>query len=111
MPTAVSEGGSFRVTDKPAASDWQAEIEVIGERTRETLALLRQLVEMLLPKGDDPDKPKLEDLIAAMVAQQARIVALLAQQGAHISTILELLTRRDEGGAGMRQPMNGGLRS
>jgi hypothetical protein len=40
----------------------------------ETLALLRQLVEMLLLKGD-PDKPKLEDLLAALIAQQARILA------------------------------------
>ena len=35
------------------------EISTIAEQQRETLALLRQLIEMLLPEVD-PDKPKLE---------------------------------------------------
>lgn len=70
-------------TDQDRGDD----LAVIREQTRETIALLRQLVEMLLPKGD-PDKPKLEDLLSALVAQQARTLLLLKQLSADISALV-----------------------
>lgn len=64
------------------------DLAVIREQTRETLALLRQLVEMLLPRGD-PDAPKLEDLIAALVAQQREILLILKHLAGDMSTLLD----------------------
>jgi hypothetical protein len=61
-PGRLGEPQSARLV--PA--DVRDEISTIAEQQRETLALLRQLIEMLLPKVD-PDKPKLEDLIAVLV--------------------------------------------
>jgi len=60
------------------------EITVISAQQRQILALLRQLIEMLLPKAD-PGKPKLEDLIAGLVGQQTRILVLLTQIGSDVS--------------------------
>jgi hypothetical protein len=64
------------------------EIAVIGEQQRETLALLRQLIELLLPKAG-LDKPKLEDLMAALVGQQTRMLVLLQQIGSDVSGLLD----------------------
>jgi hypothetical protein len=64
------------------------DLAVIREQTRETLALLRQLIEMLLPKGD-PDAPKLEDLIAALVAQQREMLLLLKHLASDMSDLLD----------------------
>ena len=86
MPAASSEHSSA----DPSAGELAADIDVIKEQTRDTLALLRQLVEMLLPKGD-PDKPKLDDLIAALVAQQARILAIVGQLRLDMASVLDLL--------------------
>lgn len=71
-PGRLGEPQSARLV--PA--DVRDEISTIAEQQRETLALLRQLIEMLLPKVD-PDKPKLEDLIAVLVGQQTRMLMLL----------------------------------
>jgi hypothetical protein len=83
MPQASSE----RSNADPAAVEQAGEVEIIKEQTRETLALLRQLLEMLLPKSD-PDKPRLEDLIAALVAQPARILAIVGQLRVDMAAVL-----------------------
>lgn len=72
----------------PATAARDDDLAVIREQTRETLALLRQLIEMLLPKGD-PDAPKLEDLLAALVAQQREILLILKHLASDISTLLD----------------------
>ncbi|MDE1905046.1 MAG: hypothetical protein KGH75_01165 [Rhodospirillales bacterium] len=67
---------------KPAAAapqDSVAEVlAILREESREQLELLRTLVRLLLPKADD-DGPKLEDLIAALVAQQRDILLAIRQ--------------------------------
>ena len=83
-PGRLGEPQSARLV--PA--DVRDEISTIAEQQRETLALLRQLIEMLLPKVD-PDKPKLEDLIAVLVGQQTRMLMLLKQIGANTSELLD----------------------
>ena len=111
MPQAVSDGNDPKVADKFNGADFADDLDVIKEQTRATLALLRQLIEMLLPKGD-PDKPKLEDLIAALVAQQARILAIVGQLAVDISAVLELLAPLMGESLPRRQPTkNGGFRS
>ena len=105
MPQAVSEGGDRKVADKLNGADLAENLDVIKEQTRETLALLRLLIEMLLPKGD-PDKPKLEDLIAALVAQQAQILAIAGQLAVNISAVLDLLGPAHGRGANQLPPKN-----
>ena len=105
MPQASSEHGS-----SDPAEELAGDVEIIKEQTRDTLALLRQLVEMLLPKGD-PDKPKLEDLLAALIAQQARILAIVGQLRLDMAAVLELLPAPGGGLPGKQQPPNGGLQS
>jgi hypothetical protein len=110
MAGAPSERGGPPIADNSTAADIADDLDIIRQQTRESLLLLRQLIEMLLPKGD-PDKPKLEDLIAALVAQQARILAIVAQLGMDMSAVLDLLAPVNGSSPGGRQPTNGSLRS
>lgn len=80
--------GQNRDDSGSASAARNDDLGVIREQTRETLALLRQLVEMLLPRGD-PDAPKLEDLIAALVAQQREILLILKLLASDVSTLLD----------------------
>jgi hypothetical protein len=92
------------VIDAAAAED----LTVIREQTREILELVRNLVGLLLPK-DDGDGPKLEDLIAALIAQQRDILVATRQIQ---SDIQALLKRADGGGRGGAEAghVNGGAR-
>lgn len=96
MDTPTS-GHSRQPLSPPAARSTMTDrIAVIAEQQRETLALLRQLIEMLLP-GADPGKPKLEDLIAALVGQQTRMLVLLTQIGSDVSALLDRFAPEDGG--------------
>ena len=83
---------------------------VIREQTRETLALMRQLIELLLPKGD-PEKPKLEDLIAALIAQQARTLMVCQQISTDIQGLIERSAPESGGQLNGHKGANGALRS
>lgn len=79
---------------KPAAPVSEEE-GAVGEQlaalraeTHEILELVRSLVSLLLPKGSD-DGPTLEDLIAALVAQQRDILVAVRQIQADQSVLLE----------------------
>jgi hypothetical protein len=109
MPAEQERSGT-RLAVETAGADIAAEIAIVREQTRETLALLRQLVQMLLPDAD-PDRPKLEDLIAALVAQQGRILAVVGQLSQDLSAVLDLLAPVDGSVPGRPRPRNGGLRS
>ena len=100
----------------PAAgpADPPDDLAVIREQTRETLELLRALVAALLNK---PEKtgPTLEELIAALVAQQRDALILLRQIALDQGAILDRLppqpdfgdrpaTNGHAGGDGARQP-------
>ncbi len=73
-----------------APADPPDDLAVIREQTRETLELLRALVTALLNK---PEKsgPTLEDLIAALVAQQRDALILLRQIALDQNAILDRL--------------------
>ena len=86
------------------------DLAVIREQTRDILALMRQLIELLLPKGD-PDGPKLEDLIAALVAQQARTLMVCQQISTDVQVLLERQGPGTDGQAGDSLGVNGALRS
>jgi hypothetical protein len=82
------QAGQNRDDNGGSTSTRDDDLAIIREQTRETLALLRQLIEMLLPKGD-PDAPKLEDLIAALVAQQREMLLILKQLATDTSAVLD----------------------
>lgn len=73
MSEATRAGGPA-ATDPSMAED----LTVVREQTREILELVRSLVAMLLPR-DDGEGPKLEDLIAALIAQQRDILVAIRQ--------------------------------
>ncbi len=79
------------------------DIAVIREQTRETVALLRQLTEMLLPKGD-PNAPKLEDLIAALVTQQREMLRWVKQVAADQTVLMEHVMGEDRPPAAHSMP-------
>lgn len=64
------------------------QLTALRAETHEILELVRSLVALLLPKGSD-DGPKLEDLIAALVAQQRDILVATRQIQADMLVLLE----------------------
>lgn len=93
----------------PAPSDVRDAIAVTGAQQTETLTVLRQLIEMLFPRGD-PDKPRLEDLIASLVGQQTRMLILLPQIATDVAGVLDRLAPEGEGRPDRQQAGNGGAR-
>ena len=93
-----------------AEQDRDDDLAVIREQTRDILALMRQLIELLLPKGD-PDGPKLEDLIAALVAQQARTLMVCQQISTDVQVLLERQGLGPDGQADDHLGVNGAFRS
>ncbi len=73
------------------------DLTVIREQTRESLELLRSLVALMLPQGDR-EGPTLEDLIAALVAQQRQMIAGIDR----IEAALQRLVEGADGGRGSR---------
>jgi hypothetical protein len=93
MRQAKSPGRGTTQPEKPGEGGVSDDdLEVIREQTREILVLLRQLIEMLLPRGD-PDGPKLEDLLAALIGLQRETLAVVRQTSADVSALLD---RRSE---------------
>ena len=86
------------------------DLGVIRQQTRDILALMRQLIELLLPKGD-PDGPKLEDLIAALVVQQARTLMVCQQISTDVQVLLERQGLGPDGQADHHLGVNGAFRS
>jgi len=84
-------------------ADRDAELAAIRKQNGEILALLRKLIEMLLPKGES-DGLKLEDLIAQLLALQ-RENLFVARQG--FADVLAVLERDGHGHADGRVPANG----
>lgn len=71
----------------PAPSD---DLAVIREQTRESLELLRALVALLVNKPAH-EGPTLEDLLAALLAQQRDMLILLKQISSDQNAILDRL--------------------
>lgn len=97
-------GAPPQAIDPAAAED----LTVIREQTREILELVRNLVGLLLPK-DDGEGPKLEDLIAALIAQQRDILVATRQ----IQSDIQALLKRDGqrlGDSAEPNEINGGAR-
>lgn len=72
----------------PAELSVEEQLAALRAEMHELLELVRSLVSLLLPKGSD-DGPKLEDLIAALVAQQRDILIAVRQIQADQLELLE----------------------
>jgi len=86
------------------------QLGALRAETHEILELVRSLVSLLLPKGDD-DGPKLEDLIAALVAQQRDILIAVRQIQADQFVLLERSGGAKPKPPGAPGPSNGGARA
>ena len=72
---------------RPADDGIEARLAVIARDTSELLELLRSLVALLLAKEAGHDGPQLEDLVAALVAQQRDVLAALRLLQADVTAI------------------------
>ena len=82
------------------------DLTIIREQTRETIALLRQLVEMLLPKSDQ-GAAKLEDVLAELVTQQRETLIRVKQIVTAQSVLMDHLMGDDSPSLNGRHPGNG----
>jgi hypothetical protein len=82
-PWATSSAEAQRQPNEAAADT----LGIILDQTRETLELVRSLVALLLQQHGDSDGPKLEDLIAALVAQQRNILVCVHQVQADLTAL------------------------
>jgi hypothetical protein len=81
-----------------AAADPPDDLAIIREQTRECLELLRALVGLLVNKPER-EGPTLEDLIAALIAQQRDALVLLRQIADDQGTLLDRLPALPTGSA------------
>lgn len=88
MDRPAPEHTGSHAAEREPSSSWEEDLAVIRDQTHESVELLRRLVEMLLPKGD-PDAPKLEDLLAALIVQQRETLQLAKQIAAGMSVLLD----------------------
>lgn len=97
-----------------APADPPDDLAVIREQTRECLELLRALVGLLVNKPER-EGPTLEDLIAALIAQQRDALVLLRQitsdQGAILDRLPALPVDGADAGANGHPAHNGSHRS
>jgi hypothetical protein len=96
-------GQGTKSTAFSGASDdgTRSDLAIIREQTRECLGLLLALVALLVNKPER-DGPTLEDLIAALVAQQRDALVLLRQISGDQGAILDRLPALPVDGAGAR---------
>lgn len=94
-------GRGTKPTSPAGATDdgTQSDLTIIREQTRECLELLRALVGLLVNKPER-EGPTLEDLIAALVAQQRDALVLLCQIATDQGAILDRLPTLPVDGAG-----------
>ncbi len=90
----------IRSTATPADADAgrESDLATIREQTRECLELLRALVGLLVNKPER-EGPSLEDLIAALIAQQRDALVLLRQIASDQGAILNRLPALPKDGA------------
>ncbi len=96
---AQQRAGQTGVANGVASAREADELTIILEQTRETLELVRSLVAMLLPRDSGKDGPKLEDLIAALIAQQRDMIIAIKRLQGDVTAIADLVL-----GDGTEQP-------
>ena len=72
-----------------AAQDVRETLAAIHAQTRESLDLLRSLVNLLLEQHNLREGPPLEDLIATLIVQQREIQTIARQTRADVRALLQ----------------------
>ncbi len=86
-------------------------LAIIRDQTRQTLELVKALVELLLAKEGGREGPTLEELLAVLIAQQRDILTGVRHLQTDISAIAQHVLPPDESRLnGARHP-NGGARA
>jgi hypothetical protein len=100
-----------RRTPAPAARSAERDIhEILGtiqDQTRESLELLRALVNQLLEQHALREGPPLEDLIATLVVQQREILTVARQTSADVRALRERLPGLGRAGSNGHARPNG----
>jgi len=71
-------------------------LAAIEHHTRESLELLRSLVALLLAKEAGHDGPRLEDLLAALIAQQRDMLAAVRLLQSDVTAIANRVLDKDD---------------
>lgn len=92
-----SGGDGPRPGDEPrgAGTGTPAQLDRIEAAVRDTLALVRGLVALLTPGADAPDRPRLDELLAEIVALQREAIRVGRANGEALG---RLEARLDGGG-------------
>src|SRR5690242_4775280 len=93
---------------RPASAD---RLTAIQDQTRETLELVRSLVQLLAPREGARKGPPLEDLIAALVAQQRAMLFSVRDLQAGMDALCEHLLGEDRPARMRARRTNGGARA
>ena len=87
-------------TEAGAAAETQGEdretLAIIRDQTRQTLELVKALVELLLAKEGGREGPTLEELLAVVIAQQRDVLTGVRRLQTDISAIAQYILGPDE---------------
>ena len=86
-------------------------LAIIRDQTRQTLELVKALVELLLAKEGGREGPTLEDLLAVLIAQQRDILTAVRHLQTDISAIAQHVLPPGESRLNGATHPNGGARS
>lgn len=95
----MEQGARATVAGVAIDATQKSDLTIIREQTRECLELLRALVGLLVNKPER-EGPTLEDLIAALIAQQRDALVLLRQIASDQGAIFDRLPALPVDGAG-----------
>ena len=86
-------------------------LAIIRDQTRQTLELVKALVELLLAKEGGREGPTLEELLAVLIAQQRDILTGVRHLQTDISAIAQHILPPDEARVNGATHPNGGARA
>ena len=86
-------------------------LAIIRDQTRQTLELVKALVELLLAKEGSREGPTLEELLAVLIAQQRDILTAVRHLQTDISAIAQCILGPDEARLNRATHPKGGARA
>ncbi len=86
-------------------------LAIIRDQTRQTLELVKALVELLLAKEGGREGPTLEELLAVLIAQQRDVLTGVRRLQTDISAIAQHILAPDEARLNGAIHPNGGARA
>ena len=103
-PTEASPAAETRGEDRET-------LAIIRDQTRQTLELVRALIELLLAKEGGREGPTLEELLAVVIAQQRDVLTGVRRLQTDISAIAQYILAPDEARLSDASHPKGGARA